>query len=211
MGTVFRASPRAEPAGGAGDRETEADRQLIELLNELRVALPGAQVLLGFLLTVPFATRFGQVGHGGRIALFVGLLTAAGTILLMAPSVYHRLRWEAGGKGEVIHVGHWMFLAGTTSLAVGILAAVLLVTDVLFGTVIAVVSVLVLGAGSRCSGTSSPSPAAATHACARRSESRSAPAAADRITRTGGSVMLPLMRLADDELLSIGRLRSWRG
>lgn len=131
--------------------ETEkqkTDRQLIELLNELRVALPGAQVLLGFLLTVPFATRFGQVGHGGRIALFVGLFfTAAGTILLMAPSVYHRLRWEAGGKGEVIHVGHWMFLAGTASLAVGILAAVLLVTDVLFGTVIAVVSVLVLGGG----------------------------------------------------------------
>ena len=126
----------------------KTDRQLIELLNELRVALPGAQVLLGFLLTVPFATRFGRVGHGGRVTLFVCLFfTAAGTILLMAPSVYHRLRWEAGGKSEVVRVGHWMFLAGTTSLAVGILAAVLLVTDVLFGPVAAIVSVLVLGTG----------------------------------------------------------------
>ena len=133
------------------ETETEkqkTDRQLIELLNELRVALPGAQVLLGFMLTVPFATRFGRVGHGGRIVLFACLFfTAAGTILLMAPSVYHRLRWDEGGKEEVIRAGHWMFLAGTTSLALGILAAVLLVTDVLFGAVAAVVAALVLGTG----------------------------------------------------------------
>ncbi len=131
--------------------ETEkqrTDRQLIELLNELRVALPGAQVLLGFLLTVPFATRFGRVGHGGKVTLFVCLFfTAGGTILLMAPSVYHRLRWEAGGKSEVVRAGHWMFLAGTASLALGILAAVLLVTDVLFGAVAAVAAVLMLGTG----------------------------------------------------------------
>ena len=131
--------------------ETEkqrTDRQLIELLNELRVALPGAQVLLGFLLTVPFATRFGRVGHGGKVTLFVCLFfTAAGTILLMAPSVYHRLRWEAGGKSEVVRAGHWMFLAGTASLALGILAAVLLVTDVLFGAVAAVAAAIALGTG----------------------------------------------------------------
>ena len=112
------------------------------------MALPGAQVLLGFLLTVPFATRFGRVGHRGKVTLFVCLFfTAAGTILLMAPSVYHRLRWEAGGKSEVVRAGHWMFLAGTASLALGILAAVLLVTDVLFGAVAAVAAVLVLGTG----------------------------------------------------------------
>ena len=65
----------------------------------------------------------------------------------MAPSVYHRLRWEAGGKSEVVRAGHWMFLAGTASLALGILAAVLLVTDVLFGAVAAVAAVLMLGTG----------------------------------------------------------------
>lgn len=142
-GTVVALPARAEET-----EKQKTDRQLIELLTELRVALPGAQVLLGFLLTVPFATRFGRVGDGGKIALFVCLFfTAAGTILLMAPSVYHRLRWEAGGKGDVVRAGHWMFLAGTTSLGLGILAAVLLVTDVLFGAVAAVVAVVVLAAG----------------------------------------------------------------
>ena len=79
-----------------GEPETakeRTDRQLIELLTELRVALPGAQLLLAFLLTVPFATRFGRMTEGQRDALFACLLlTALGTVLLMAPSVYHRLR-----------------------------------------------------------------------------------------------------------------------
>ena len=115
------------------------------------MALPGAQVLLGFLLTVPFATRFGRVSHHDRVALFVCLLfTAVGTILLMAPSVYHRLRWEQGGKQDVVEVAHVMFLAGTASLAFGIVAALFLVADVLFGTaagVVAggVVAIVVLG------------------------------------------------------------------
>jgi len=71
--------------------ETEkerTDRQLIELLNELRVALPGAQVLLAFLLTAPFQSRFDKTTSLERAVLFAGiLLTAAGVLLLMAPSV----------------------------------------------------------------------------------------------------------------------------
>ena len=85
--------------------ETEkerSDRQLAELMAELRVAIPGAQVLLGFLLTVPFATRFGRTTRLERLTLFACLLlTVAGTVLLMAPSVYHRLRWGQGeGKAD---------------------------------------------------------------------------------------------------------------
>jgi Family of unknown function (DUF6328) len=114
------------------------DRQLTELLNELRVALPGAQVLFGFLLTVPFATRFGRVGHADRVVLLVSLLfTASGTVLLMGPPVYHRLRWARGGKGEVIRVAHAMFLTGTAALALGMAAALYLVADVLFGAPLA--------------------------------------------------------------------------
>ena len=117
------------------------DRQFAELLNELRVALPGAQVLLGFLLTVPFATRFGRVTDEQRIALFVCLLlTVAGTVLLMAPSVYHRLRWERGGKSDVVRVAHRLFLAGSACLAAGVAAVVFLVGDVLFGGIAATVS-----------------------------------------------------------------------
>jgi Family of unknown function (DUF6328) len=81
--------------------ETEkecADRQLIELLNELRVALPGAQVLLGFLLTVPFATRFGRTTRLERATLFARLLlTVGGTLLLMAATDRERPLRDARG------------------------------------------------------------------------------------------------------------------
>ena len=129
--------------------ETEkerTDRQLLELLNELRVALPGAQVLLGFLLTVPFATRFGRISHVERGALLACLLsTVAGTILLMAPSVYHRLRWEQGGKSDVVRVGHRFFLAGTTCLGVGIAGGVFLVSSVVYGTPTAIACTVAAG------------------------------------------------------------------
>jgi Family of unknown function (DUF6328) len=129
--------------------ETEkerTDRQLAELMAELRVALPGAQVLLGFLLTVPFATRFGRTSRLERLTLFACLLlTVTGTMLLMAPSIYHRLRWGRGGKSDVILVGHRLFLGGTTMLGCAIVTAVFLVGDVLFGLVTASVSTASIG------------------------------------------------------------------
>ena len=126
--------------------ETEkerSDRQLIELLNELRVALPGAQVLLAFLLTVPFQARFGRTTELQRAVIVVDVvLTAVGVVLLMAPPVYHRIRWNEGGKEDVIQVGHRLFLAGTFCLAVGLLLAVFLIGDVLFGLAAAAVAVV---------------------------------------------------------------------
>jgi hypothetical protein len=117
--------------------ETEmekTDRQLLELLNELRVALPGAQVLLGFLLTAPFATRFGRTSHLDRIVLFAcTIVTAAGIVLLMAPTVYHRIRWTEGGKQDVIRVGHQLFLLGMGCLAIGIVCTIFVLGDVLYG------------------------------------------------------------------------------
>ena len=111
------------------------DRQLLELLNELRVALPGAQFLFAFLLAVPFAARFGDVSHGLQIVFYVCLLsTLAATILLMAPAVYHRIRWQQGNKTEVIRVAHRMFLAGMAALAVAMTTAVWFVSAFLFGT-----------------------------------------------------------------------------
>jgi len=111
------------------------------LLTELRVALPGAQVLLGFLLTVPFATRFGRTTALERATLFLSLLlTLGGTIMLMAPSVYHRLRWNRGGKSDVILVAHRLFLVGSSLLGAGMVAAVFLVASVLYGTAAAIAS-----------------------------------------------------------------------
>ena len=116
-----------------GEKE-RTDRQLIELLTELRVVLPGAQVLLAFLFAVPFAARFGGISRLQRVGFFTSLLfTATGTVLLMAPSIYHRLRWGRGGKSDVIRVGHWLFLVGTAFLALGLLAGLLLVSDVVYG------------------------------------------------------------------------------
>jgi predicted membrane channel-forming protein YqfA (hemolysin III family) len=120
------------------------DRQLLELLNELRVALPGAQVLLGFLLTAPFASRFGRTSQGERIVLFAcTMFTAAGVLLLMAPSVYHRIRWNEGGKQDVIRVGHVLFLIGTGCLALGMFCALFLIGYMLFGTAAAVAAIAV--------------------------------------------------------------------
>jgi hypothetical protein len=126
------------------DKE-RTDRQLVELLNELRVALPGAQVLLAFLLTAPFQSHFTRTTGFERSVLFAGVvLTGAGVLLLMAPSVYHRIRWNAGGKEDVVRVGHVLFLIGTASLALGMFCAVFVVAEFLFGLPAAVVGVAIL-------------------------------------------------------------------
>jgi len=129
----------------AETQKEKTDRQLIELLNELRVALPGAQVLLAFLLTAPFQARFARTTEFQRAVLFAGvLLTGSGVVLLMAPSVYHRIRWNEGGKEDVVLVGHKLFLAGTAALALGMLCALFVVADFLIGLTAAVVSVIAL-------------------------------------------------------------------
>ena len=82
------------------------DRELIELLNELRVALPGVQVLFAFLLVVPFSSRF-DVDRTEKVAYMIALLaTVVGTILLMAPSAYHRLRWREKNKERMLRTSN---------------------------------------------------------------------------------------------------------
>jgi heme O synthase-like polyprenyltransferase len=107
--------------------------ELIELLTELRVVLPGVQVLFAFLLAVPFSQRFARVADVERDAYFVSLLaTVVGTALLIAPSAYHRLRWRDVSDEEILRTSNRMAIAGSLALAVAMTAAVLLVTDVLF-------------------------------------------------------------------------------
>ena len=148
--------PRQPALDRGGDGEVEetpkerTDRQLLELLNEVRVALPGAQFLFAFLLAVPFASRFGDVSHRLQIVFYICLLsTLAATILLMAPAVYHRIRWQHGNKTEVIRDAHRMFLAGMASLALAMTTAVWFVSAFLFGTVESLIaaslSVVLLG------------------------------------------------------------------
>ena len=90
-----------------------ADRELIELLNELRVVLPGVTVLLGFLLAVPFARGWTRVTGFQRDVFVVAFLsTAVSVALLAAPSSYHRLRFRTGNKERMVRIGNRLAIAG---------------------------------------------------------------------------------------------------
>jgi Family of unknown function (DUF6328) len=111
----------------------DLDRELIEFMNELRVALPGVQVLFAFLLAVPFANGWTRVTDLQRDVFFVAFIaTAAASILLIAPSAYHRLRWRERDKEQMLRTSNRLAIAGTTFLALGMTAAVFLITDLLF-------------------------------------------------------------------------------
>ena len=116
--------------------ETEAerhDRQLGELLQEVRVAVPGVQVLFAFLLVVPFSARWADVTDLQRDVYFATLLlTAIATAFLMAPGSIHRVLFKQGDKRFIVHVANLLLLAGLGALAVAIGLAVFLVADVLF-------------------------------------------------------------------------------
>ena len=107
-----------------------ADRELIELLNELRVVLPGITVLLAFLLAVPFARGWTRVTEFQRNVFVVAFLsTAVSVALLTAPSSYHRLRFRHGDKERMVRIGNRLALAGIAASAVSLLAVVVLVMD----------------------------------------------------------------------------------
>ena len=116
-------------------KEERLDRELIELLNELRVALPGVQVLFAFLLGVPFTQRFAEATELQQdVYFFTFLCTAVATALLIAPSAYHRLTWRQGDKEHLLVVSNGLTIAGTFFLAVAISSTVFVVTDLLFST-----------------------------------------------------------------------------
>ena len=124
----------------------DLNRELIELLNELRVVLPGVQVLFAFLLAVPFANGWTRVTELQRDVFFVAFLaTAAASILLIAPSSYHRLRWREGDKEQMLETSNRLAIAGTAFLAVGMTAVVFLITDILFMATWAAVTAAVVG------------------------------------------------------------------
>jgi hypothetical protein len=113
--------------------DEDLDRELIELLNELRVALPGVQVLFAFLLAVPFANGWRRVTDFQRDVFFVAFLcTAVATILLIAPSTYHRLRWREHDKEHMLVTANRLTIAGSAFLAAAMTSVVLLITDLLF-------------------------------------------------------------------------------
>lgn len=126
------------PPQSAPSEETEKerlDRNLNELLGELRVALPGVQVLFAFLLTVPFSQRFARVTEFQEKVYFATLLlTAVASALLIAPTAHHRIQFRQQDKFRIVATANKLAIAGLGALALAMVGAVLLITDFLFGT-----------------------------------------------------------------------------
>jgi hypothetical protein len=141
------AKPLAEPVagrGGTGRAETALerwDRNFAELLQELRVAQTGVQILFAFLLSLPFTNRFGQIDQLDRLTYMITLIAAAtATAFLIAPASYHRLVFRQGRKPEVVAMASRMATLGLLCLLVAVVGAVFLVTDVVFESTVAAVT-----------------------------------------------------------------------
>ena len=117
----------------------ELDKEWIELLNELRVVLPGVQVLFAFLLAAPFSQRFGSVTDVQKDAFFLSLLfTTISAGLMTAPTTFHRLRWRHGDKEKMLEIMNRLTIAGGVFLALAMTAAFFVITDIIFGGVFAI-------------------------------------------------------------------------
>src|SRR5215211_6972936 len=115
------------------DRNERTARELIELLNELRVILPGVQVLFAFLLTVPFTQRFPQLDDLETGVFFITLLcTAVATALLIAPSAHHRMLWRGGVREQRLEVGNVLTIAGLIFLVPAMVGVVFVITAFIF-------------------------------------------------------------------------------
>lgn len=116
------------------------DREVIELLNELRVVLPGVQVLFGFLLLLPFQPAFADMTELDRTLYFIALLAMAmAAVLLIAPSTYHRIRFRERDKERLVRISNVLILAGTALLGVAMAAVMFLIGDLLYGEVVGAV------------------------------------------------------------------------
>lgn len=125
--------------------ESRLDRELIELLNEIRVALPGVQVLFAFLLTVPFTNRFAAITAVQRDVYFgILILAAIATALFLAPASFHRIRFRQGDKEALLRIANRTVILGMAALGIAISAAVFLIGDLLFSRPFA----LTVGVGS---------------------------------------------------------------
>jgi hypothetical protein len=128
-------------------RDERLNRELIELLNELRVALPGVQMLFGFLLAVPFTEKFASITTTQRHVYYATFLsTAFASIFFIAPTAYHRLRFRQHDKEQMLRTSNALTIAGTAFLALALAGAVFVVSDLVFkATVTAVATAAAAG------------------------------------------------------------------
>ena len=117
--------------------ESEAerlDRNFGDLLQELRVAQAGVQILFAFLLTLPFGARFGEVDRFEKVVYIGALFSAAlATACIIAPVAYHRMLFRRGRKPQLVRSAHRLASIGLAFLLVAIVGGLLLVTDFILG------------------------------------------------------------------------------
>ncbi|HYI44954.1 MAG TPA: DUF6328 family protein [Actinomycetota bacterium] len=126
--------------------ESKQDRELIELLNELRVALPGVQVMFAFLLMVPFSqgwTLTSPLQKGVYYAAFI--FTTVATVMLISPTTYHRIRFRDQDKEHLLKYSNRMALVGTVFLAGAMSCVVFFVTDYIFPNITAIATAFIAG------------------------------------------------------------------
>jgi hypothetical protein len=135
---------------GVGRNETQlerCDRNLVELMQEVRVVQTGVQVLFAFLLTAPLAARFPALSQFQQLTYFATLLAAgAAAVLLIAPTAYHRILFRLGDKEHLVAVANRFTLAGLACVALSMVGALLLVTDLLFAATAVVAGTTALAA-----------------------------------------------------------------
>lgn len=133
---------RSHPESGRDETEEERlDRNLGELLQELRVALPGVQVLFAFLLAVPFQQGFEKITSFQKDVYFATLvLTALSAVMLISPTAYHRLTFRYQQKRKLVFYANRFSIIGLTLLALAMTGAIVLITDVLFGTTMTIIA-----------------------------------------------------------------------
>jgi hypothetical protein len=141
--------PVGPPMDGRNETPLErCDRNLIELLQEVRVAQTGVQVLFGFLLTVPFTVRFDDISDTERAVYLVTLMLAgAAAVLLIAPTSHHRLLFRCGDKERLVMVANRYAIAGLVAVAATMVGAVLLVSLLVIGSLGAALAAAAAAAG----------------------------------------------------------------
>ena len=138
MTRVEQAQDESSPRPDESHKE-RVDRELEELLQELRVAIPGVQVLFAFLLTLPFSQGFTQLNGAERNMYAVAVLcSAAATGLLISPTAYHRLRFRSGEKEAMLFLVNRLSVAGLVFLSTAIAVSVFLVIEVALGIAVGV-------------------------------------------------------------------------
>jgi hypothetical protein len=135
---IEEALQRAE---GEEELKERLERELNELLQELRSLIPGAEVLFGFLLAISFTSEFGELGDPERYVYYATLVfTAIALVLYLAPAAHHRLRFREGDKDYLLRKANREVIVGTVASSFALTGVLFLVSERVFGTTEAIVA-----------------------------------------------------------------------